>query len=464
MIRGLRVPALQATALAVVLGTGLPAAAQFQLPPAGAEGTSPAGQLPKRLTYQYGIGSESEIRRRRDADLDRQRRDDALIVMPQLNGHIIYRPTDWLETTLEVIFEKEFPVREEAVVTLPDGETVTQQDRHFSLVIDQAFFTLKNITDPFEISVGRINHEDERHWLYDTSMDVAEVSFKRGGFEIKATAGREVAVDLDLLQRQKHDRNNTFMLYGDYRGVEGLKLAAYSIYRDDREKIEGHPLLLGLRALGRPSNSFSYWGELAFLKGSDERSREFSGYGVDVGATYRFLGQPLTPNITLAYAFGSGDRDPNDDRKDEFRQSGLQSNETKFGGVSEFKVYGEALDPELSNLRVLTAGLGVRPIPDVSVDLVFHHYRLDRMAEELRNSALTARMNQVSGQESKDVGSALDMVVGVRNLFGIRQLGIDLRGGLFFPGKAFRIDTSSDESISSRAPETGMAVVAKFWW
>jgi alginate production protein len=77
---------------------------------------------------------------------------------------------------------------------------------------------------------------------------------------------------------------------------------------------------------------------------------------------------------------------------------------------------------------------------------------LDETTEELRNSAITAQLNQ--GSLSRDVGSGLDIVIGMRNLFGVKRLGMDLRGGWFFPGAAFKPD----------GPDKGFSVVSKFWW
>ena len=132
-----------------------------------------------------------------------------------------------------------------------------------------------------------------------------------------------------------------------------------------------------------------------------------------MGGTYRFTDVRFNPNVTLGFAFATGDNDPSGHKNNEFRQTGLQSNESRFAGVSEFLVYGEALDPELSNLKILTVGLGFRPSPDISLDFVFHKYWLYNKTEELRNSGITAVMNG----ESKDVGNAFDIVIGLRSLF-----------------------------------------------
>ena len=104
------------------------------------------------------------------------------------------------------------------------------------------------------------------------------------------------------------------------------------------------------------------------MRGKDETKIRLRGYALDASATYRISNHPLNPKVTLGYAYGSGDDNPNDTTNHEFRQTGLQSNESKFGGIPKFKVYGEALDPELSNLKIFTMGFGFQPAPRVSVE------------------------------------------------------------------------------------------------
>lgn len=437
----------------------------FQLPSAAERIGRPPRPVTQFLKYQYSYGSESDATYRRDKDLDKRLRDNSLILAPQVNGYIIYRPNDWLEMMLEMILEREIAAREQKVVTLPNGTTQVAERRRTSLPVDQLWVRFRAL-GPFDVTLGRRNFEDDRHWLYDTSLDSAFVRFRHGALSAELSYGRQDAIDLDLLKPVKLPRIDNYMLYVDYRGIEDIRLAGYTIYQADRTGKEGKPVHTGVRAYGMPSDRFNFWAELASVRGRDEAQRKLRAHAFDVGATYRFPDLPLYPNVTLGYASGTGDGDPNDNRNTEFRQTGLQSNELRMGGVSKFKYYGEVLDPELSNLRIFTLGFGFRPATSVHVDLVYHKYRLNRFAEEIRNWALTAEMNQDSTRPpSKDVGQAFDIVLGFRNLFGVRRLGLDLRMGWFFPGKALRNDITTDpDNPAFRRADKGISVLAKFWW
>jgi alginate production protein len=124
------------------------------------------------------------------------------------------------------------------------------------------------------------------------------------------------------------------------------------------------------------------------------------------------------------------------------------------------------LDPELSNLNIYTAGFGFQPAPGITADVVFHNYRLHKFGgADVRNSPITAQLNEAGTVPSREIGKELDIVLGFRQLFGIRRLGLDLRMGVLFPGKAFlRIDGGTARRPIFRDGDKSYAAVAKFWY
>jgi hypothetical protein len=451
--------------LALLLGIACTAArAQFELPKAAAEGAGLASPppAPTRLSYQYAYGMESPLTYRRDNDLDRGLRDNSLTFKSKVFASVLYRPTDWLAATLEMKLGHEWPFSEEPQVTLPNGDVKLAPRRQPTLLVEQVLLTLRQVIAPFEINLGRRNYEDDRHWVFDGSMDVVSLSYRHENVRAEAMVARDVLWSLDALRHTKKQRIESSLLSVDYRGFDNQVLAAYVLRRNDLSAQQGKPLMLGLRGNGKPSIAFNWWAEAALLRGSDEQGQRFKASGFDVGGTYRFADLPLDPNVTLALAYGSGDGNPGDGINHEFRQTGLQTNEAKYIGFSKFKAYGERLDSELSNMRIVTLGVGARLAPGTSIDAVYHRYWLDAPASEIRNWALTAQMNSLPGASSKDMGQALDLVIGFRGLLDIRRFGLDLRTGWFFPGRAFRRSDDGAPSGGSRAADKGLSVVAKF--
>jgi alginate production protein len=113
-----------------------------------------------------------------------------------------------------------------------------------------------------------------------------------------------------------------------------------------------------------------------------------------------------------------------------FRQTGLHDNEGTWAGVAKFKYYGELLDPELSNLRVLTGGIGLRPTPTTSLDLVAHAYWQHTAAAQLRDT----RLDIAPLGHRRALGQAFEVIVGYVPIRQVKARGIM---SVFVPGAAF---------------------------
>jgi alginate production protein len=150
---------------------------------------------------------------------------------------------------------------------------------------------------------------------------------------------------------------------------------------------------------------------------------------------------PLSPYVVLGYAFGSGDGDPDGNTDNAFRQTGLQGNENEVGGLTEFSYYGEAFDPELSNMSIFTAGFGARPRAGISLDLLYHYYLQDEASEELRDAGITA---EPTGR-SRRLGREIDFVFGYEEIEDLRITGFF---GYFMPSRAF--EPGADDAFFAR--------------
>jgi alginate production protein len=439
--------------------------AQFQLPPtAPRPGVGPAKQeargIPKDLSFQYAFGTDSEVTYLRNSDLDRTVRDNLMFAAP--TGFLLttFRPNKWFEFNFEATYEHQIRIHEEPVTQLPNGDLLPAEKRTGSLLIDQANVVIRNIPDhPLEITLGRRNFEDPRLFLYDAALDGVHLNYLGPSFNTELSVTREVLWDLDLLRNVQKTTVKNYIFYHEYRGIEDHKLAAYAIARLDRLPVEGRAKLYGVRAFGRPSDEFNYWSELGVARGLDETGQSLRGKAFDFGGTYRFPAAPFAPCFTLGVAYGSGDGDDTDNVNRQYRQTGLQSNETRFCGVTQFKRYGEFADPELANLRIHTLGFGFRAAPGIFVDLVYQRYKLNHIANEFRSSGITAEMNQIDDRLSRRVGRELDIIVGFRNLFNSR-LGFEARAGVFFPGDAYLKNDGTPAIPQFRKPDKGISVLA----
>jgi alginate production protein len=376
-----------------------------------------------RLAPYLTFGAEIELQYeyRKNLSLDDRPDNEAAFFEPELSLAFSFDPDPRFQAFLNVVVSREVAWKIEADQSKPSDDV--------ALTIQEAFVWVRALPSGLSLQLGRQRFEDERQWLYDEELDALRVRYEREALAAELSASRDGLVRKNVLSGHTPDRINNYMLLASYRPLEDLTLEGYAIARDNRDADRSRPVFVGLRSWGEPIEDLDYWIELGYAAGRDGSNR-IRGWGVDLGATYEFQVGPK-PALTLGIAFGSGDRNPDDGTDRSFRQTGLQENEADFGGATEFKYYGEVLDPELSNLAVLTAGIGIRPSDNVSVDLVYHYYLQHRASSTLRNAGLEA---EPSGR-SRRLGSEVDLILGLQNLFDRLEVRAVL--GYFSPGAAF---------------------------
>jgi alginate production protein len=376
-----------------------------------------------RLAPFLTFGAEIEVTYayRKNLGLDDRRDGDASLLTPELSLALSFDPDPRFQAFLNVAVARESVLKIEADQSKPSEDVAVE--------VKEAFIWLRSLPGGLSLQLGRQRFEDERQWLYDEELDAVRLRFAHAALAIELSASRDGLVRKDLASSAKRDRINNYVLHASYRLPRETTVETYAIVRDDRDADRRRPVFAGLRSRGEPIEDLDYWLELGYVGGRDG-SKRIRGWGVDVGATYEFQVGPK-PALTLGFAFGSGDRNPDDGTDESFRQTGLQDNEADFGGATDFKYYGEVLDPELSNLAILTAGVGIRPSDKFSMDLVYHYYLQHRAAPALRSAGIDA---EPSGR-SRRLGSGIDFVVGLQEIWD--HLDARVGVGYFLPGPGF---------------------------
>ena len=299
------------------------------------------------------------------------------------------------------------------------------------------------LTGHGSMQIGRARFDDERDWLFRRDLDALRLLFDFSRLHLEASASQEIVTPEDEHQK---DILNALLFVSVYPGG-GNALSAYVFNRYDRFRNpdgsarDFSPRYYGVRAYGAGEKLWSYWLEAALARGSIGGQR-LIGRALDVGGS---LTAPIAwkPTLTLGYAFGSGDDDPSDGTTRTFRQTGLQLDNGKWNGVTNFRYYGQLLRPELANLHIQTYGLGIRPHKKTSFDFVYHRYRLDRPASKLIGATVRdRRLNLID----LDVGREWDAVIGFEE---IQHLEFEVDLGLFLAGKAFlgEVDPAADISL-----------------
>ncbi len=417
--------------LALVLTAGIGAAGAVEPddgagPAAGVVGSDdpPRPVLELAPAWELGAEMEVEVIGRRNRDLDSAVDDDLVSIEPKGKVDLLFRPNPRFSAFADLELSKILLPRS------PEGSTSLPA----RLELKELHVTFNELLRGASFQIGRAKFRDRREWLYDEELDTARGFFEVGPVELELSVSRLNWFDRDLLNGDSAEDERVANVFA-IAHLDGPEQSRSSLYllRRDGDDSDGEDLLFaGVQSAGRLAPAASYWLDASLVWG-DDGPNDVLGAGVDLGVIKTLPG-PLAPSITLAVAYGTGDSDTGG-RDGNFRQTGLQENEGAFAGIASFQYYGEVLDPELSNLTILTAGLGIRPTPSSSVDLVYHYYRQNEAVPALRDAAIDAEPDGMH----RELGMGVDLVVGLRSGEALESR---LILGWFFPGRAFADDAS----------------------
>ena len=414
-----------------------------------AVGAEPAGGLPadgyqqpstnaaksdgekERPLLSVGGHLELDFESETNYNLDDSEARDVATLEPEVELDLTFQPLDEFFVFLALKTKYEFALWEQG----------PSDDRDPEFEIEELYWDVSDVfLEGLGFRVGRQAFDDDREWLYDEELDGPRVFLSTGDVDFEVSITRENLVDRDLLNAGEKGDVDQYFLYGQYNLHEDLFVGAYYFIFNDTTDDNDDPQFIGLRSGGEAIDGLKHWLEAVHVRG-EEGSTDIRAFGFDVGGTYTF-DAPLTPYFSLGFAYGSGDSNPGNGDDSNFRQTGLQDNDDKIGGVANVHYYGEAFQPELSNMEIYTAGVGFRPTPKSSIDLVYHHYRQVKASDDVRD----AEFDRDPLGNDKTLGNALDLILAYREIPNLR---LELVFGYFNPGSAY--GSGADDALFSGA-------------
>ncbi len=302
---------------------------------------------------------------------------------------------------------------------------------------------------PWGVRVGRQRFSEPYAFWWNRDFDAARLMYDTTIFNAFLAVGENLmsyrTTGDDFLEQNEdvmrvmaetswqytynHFFETRFMWQNDHSGMEAPGTVVSST---DRDTEDGDLFWGGVRARGqvkpffKAADDIQYRVDLVGVAGTSDVQTTVAGPGSDRTVTgheesdvlgWAFdagVNIPLpvygNPLLMLGYAYGSGDDDPADGDDHAFRQTGLDSNSTRFGLASGTVYhYGFALRPDLSNLHILTAGIGVPLLKASDISGIYHYYHLAEDATELSSSGISADLNG----EDKSLGQAVDVILNV---------------------------------------------------
>ena len=347
---------------------------------------------------------------------------------------------------------------------------------------------LGNLFDsPFGLQVGRQRYFDAREWWWDEDMDSVRLRFDLETVHAEIAVAHElfpVVLNGDGIEPE-HDDVVHILGSASWAWAERQEVGLFALHSEDyssrqpldtqcaagselpptltpeeitffqsgcvdyEDESDADMTWLGVSAEGRwkipAKGRIDYWFEAAGVFGTetytdytgetDSRrvaevdTHSVSGFGFDIGGTW-ILPVSGQPSVSAGYAYGSGDKGMTAFHDTGFRQTGFQDNSDRFRGVASFRYYGELLDPELSNLHIVTTGFGFRFLKKSSIDFLYHWYQQAEAAPFMRDIDFKRDPSGLS----RDIGQEWDMILGIEDW---NPFEFKIVGSIFRPGKAF---------------------------
>jgi alginate production protein len=368
---------------------------------------------------------ELDYENERDFDLDDGNDADYASLEAETRLRIEYLPAD----SFNIVGQ----LRPRRKIILHEGDDRRHKEEKNRLEIEEAYLLFKP-AEGYELWLGRSRFKDEREWIFDEFVDALRAFYRHDAIAIEAAWFRQTLLSNDLLRTDKEDPQNNYFVNADYRHSEDMLFTAWWMTQDEITGDAPERHYLGLRSTGEPVTGFNYWLELAHLR-SDGNGEKVRGHAADLGGYYKF-DAPLKPRLILGYAIGSGDGDSDDATDRTFRQTGFNDNNGRTGGVNRYKYYGETLEPELSNISILSVGAGITPHREASIELVYHRYRQQHASDSLHGNLDTDPLGA-----DADLGREFDIVYAYNGKTTLWR--INITAGYFLPGDAFGDDADN---------------------
>lgn len=413
------------------------------------------------------IGGEYEINPsfEEDFELDEDEEDDVFKIGQSISLEFFY---PWSDTVYLFLEGQAFY---DADVHAEDGE----RESDVGLERGQTWLYLDRLWGSnFALQLGRQQIQDKREWWWDADLDAIRLHYIQDYFQAELAFAEELGPEATDKNGIDPDQEDVFRVFGRARWewADKQRLEFFYLHQDDysdtqrsgdiiadgrEDESDADLHWIGARSLGRfklktdklKLGRFQYWLDTAYVWGeetllgfddlgpgllfADERQQlDVEGWAVDVGLTWRlkYLPLPFEPSLTVGYAIGSGDSSPDSGDDRSFRQTGLQDNNWKFRGVDRFRYYGELLRPELSNLQIWTASLGIPLFRNSSIEILYHKYNQVEPADFLRDADIDA---DPTGLDT-DIGQEWDFVIGLEEW---AHLELELVAALFLAGDAY---------------------------
>ena len=404
-----------------------------------------------------------------------------------------------VQPDLKVIFTDEISAYVEGRFVKILGDDGVQDDDGQISAADQfaelreAWVNFDRVFDiyPLSVKVGHQRIREDRNLFWNDDLDAIKISYDTTRFKTDIGVINNFAAyrssDEDYLEddekrfrafaqtswlyKPEHRLEFRGLYENDYSGRESIGDLVVSDNRDDTD----YDLFwTGIRATGdfiAPAKSCSnirYRADLIGVFGEEtvqstaatadpmfrsvtgHQTNDVRAWALDAGVDIK-LNNSAKPVLTLNYAYGSGDDDPTDGTNTAYRDSDMNGYTSRYGAVSKsIHNYGEAYRPDLSNIHVLTAGIGMPVFKSGDASLFYHHYIRDDEQSGLGSTRVQASPNNTDNNLGQEIDFAFNIDLQKQFERAVplaEKTRFSFTSGVFLPGDAYNVTGANDDPV-----------------
>ena len=250
--------------------------------------------------------------------------------------------------------------------------------------------------------IGRKQLLDKRSWWIDKPMDVVGIFNLHDLYRYEIYAGGRLnnstlfSDDTSLETNLKHTKFIMAHFDDEWHYLNHLSLFGLKEKTDLlSNKKDMHWLgvrLFGDRYINR-QDRIRYWIDTGINNG-EYNNQSKKGFAYDIGAIYK---KDANYSFGLSYAYGS----------EEYKQPIFADNKSNFlQNDIKFRYYGEFLDPELTNISILSIYATYKPSIEKTYILSLHNYRQNSFSNVLHTTSYIIPTNNIQ----KNIGQEVDLL------------------------------------------------------
>lgn len=333
-----------------------------------------------------------------------------------------------------------------------EGPNLERGFYRFDLRRAMRAYANRDIPYNLRVKIGRDLVEFGTGLALSSTLDHVQASIDWHGFEVTGLAGRTVGSAFDFDQSRFTDRTRRafFGTQIRYHGFERHRPFVYALWQQDKnhdliptplQGFDYDSFYIGLGSEGELVERLRYSTEWVYESGHGFGSARFlrrdviRAWAFDMELEYLF-DHPTEPRVSLEYMFGSGDEDRRFRPESTVGGNRFDFEDRSFIGFG-WRDTGLSFAPRLTNVHIWRAGASLFPFPQdkylkrLELGTNWFLYWKNRRSAGVSDFTAT--------EQSGYLGWEMDYFA---NWSITSDLSWTARLGAFFPGRAFRDQTS----------------------